>query len=132
MKGIGLATGLLAGASLLAVPDPAAGGVGIVVQIAHGTDYSHDAFRIAYDRGYDEGFKEGAKDGRHDHRYNFWDDKRYRNADGGYHSRMGPRWRYQESYRRGYEEGYRRAYARNDRDHDGGRHGHGEYGDRRW
>ena len=136
MKGIGMATGLLAAAGLLAVPEPAQAGVriGVGVQVDHGTGYGRapDAFRAGYDRGYDDGYKEGAKEGRHDDRYSFWDEKRYRKADAGYKGWMGPKYRYQNAYRRGFEEGYRRAYARYDRDRDGGRRGRGEYADRRW
>jgi hypothetical protein len=136
MKGIGMATGLLAMAGLLAVPEPAQAGlrIGAGVQLDHGTGYDHarDALRAGYERGYDEGYREGAKDGRHDRRYSFWDDKRYRRADAGYHGWMGSKHRYQDAYRRGYEEGYRRAYARNDRDRDGDWRGHGGYSDRRW
>jgi hypothetical protein len=136
MKGIGLATGLLAAAGLLAVPEPARAGVqiGVGVQLDHGTGYGYarDVFRAGYERGYGDGSREGARDGRRDHRYSFWDDKRYRRADAGYERWMGPKHRYQDAYRRGYEEGYRRAYARNDRDRDGGWRGRGSYGDRRW
>jgi flagellar biosynthesis/type III secretory pathway protein FliH len=131
MKGIGMATGLLAAAGLLAVPEPAAAGVriGVAVALDHGTDYGYasGAFRAGFDRGYEDGYKAGVKDGRHDRRYSFWDEKRYRRADAGYKGWMGPKWRYQEAYRRGFEEGYRRAYARNDWDRDGGWRG-----DRRW
>lgn len=137
MKGIGMATGLLVVSSLLAVPEPARAGVviGVGVRIDdHGTRYGRagEAFRAGYNRGYEEGYKEGAKDGRHDRRYSFWDDKRYRKADAGYRGWMGPKYRYQDAFRRGYEEGYRRAYARNDWDRDGGRRGRGGYADRRW
>jgi hypothetical protein len=134
MKWIGMATGLLATASLLAVPEPAAAGVGFGVQLDHGTGYGsgRGVFRAGYERGYDDGYREGAKDGRHDQRYSFWDDKRYRRADAGYHGWMGPKHRYQDAYRRGYEEGYRRAYARFDWDRDGGRPGRGGYPERRW
>ena len=136
MKGIGLATGLLAAAGLLAVPEPARAGVriGVGVQFDRGTGYGYarGAFRAGYERGYDDGQNQGAKDGHRDRRHSFWDDKRYRKADAGYYSWMGPKSSYQDAYRRGYEDGYRRAYARNDRGRDGGWRGRGDYSDRRW
>lgn len=136
MKGIGMATGLLAAAGLVAVPEPALAGVriGVGVQLDHGTGYGYarDAFRRGYDRGRDEGYREGARDGHRDRNFDFWRDKRYRKADAGYHGWMGPKWEYQSGYRRGYEDGYRRAYARHDRDRDGGWRGRGRYSDRRW
>lgn len=74
-------------------------------------------YRLGYDRGYHEGLHHGEKDGERNRRFDFRDDRRYRNGDSGYRRDYGPRHIYVDGFRDGYERGYRRAYR-----------AHGRYG----
>jgi flagellar biosynthesis/type III secretory pathway protein FliH len=88
-------------------------GVGIVIG---GSSYRHGyagagADRYGYERGYREGADNGFKAGRRGKRLEFWRDGAYRDDDDGYKRWMGPRWVYEDAFRRGYETGYRRGYS---------------------
>jgi flagellar biosynthesis/type III secretory pathway protein FliH len=94
----------------------------------------YDSRRIAYDQGYREGIKEGEKDARRGERFNYQDEKEFRNADRGYHRNYGDRERYRQSFRSGYAAGYDDGYRRlsmNGRNGNRGRPGSpGVYGNR--
>ena len=93
--------------------------------------------RDAYDYGYREGARAGEQDARRGERFNFEDEREYRNGDGGYHRQYGDRDRYRQTFRSGYAAGYSDGYRRyggyNGRD---GRYGQrdprGGYGDPRY
>ena len=71
-----------------------------------------DTRRAAYDNGYREGLKEGDKDGRRGDRYEFRDERTFRDGDKGYRRQYGDRERYRQSFRSGYAAGYSDAYQR--------------------
>ena len=109
----------------IAATTPADAGVRIGVQF--GNDRGrydergrYGAGRIAFDKGYRAIPRRGEKDDRSDDRYNYRDERRYREADAGYRRGYGSRFEYAASYRRGFEEGYRRGYS-NRRHDDRGR-----------
>lgn len=122
MRLTGALASVLAAAGMLALPAESQAGVRVAIGVQVGSPYYYrsyrdtDAYRLGYDRGYQEGYNHGARDGHRDRDYNFWHDKRYRNADAGYKGWMGPRFEYQNGFRAGYEAGYRRSYARFDDD----------------
>jgi hypothetical protein len=148
MTSKGLVAGLIVLGAGLAAPVPARAESHIAVWIHGGHDSrpygygdgydngyaSADSYRLGYSRGFQDGFHEGKDDGEDHDSYDFWREKRYRNADSGYHSEYGPKWEYQRGYRSGYESGYRRAYAQACRYRDGRDYGyareHRRYGDR--
>jgi len=113
-----LTVGLLTSALSLALPAPSRADVRVGVGIRFGAGY-HDvapAWRYGYDRGVDEGYREGERDARRHERFDYRDERRYRDSDRGYKGWMGPRYEYERAYRRGFEEGYARAYRRFARD----------------
>ena len=68
--------------------------------------------RDAYDYGYREGARAGEQDARRGERFNFEDEREYRNGDGGYHRQYGDRDRYRQTFRSGYAAGYDDSYRR--------------------
>jgi hypothetical protein len=117
MKTTTLAVGLLAATGLCLVSAPSEAGVQIGVGLVIGGPSYRPGHagtgvdRYGYDRGYREGADSGFKAGRHGKRFEFWRNGDYRDADDGYKRWMGPRWAYEDAFRRGYEAGYRRAYS---------------------
>src|ERR1043166_6386921 len=69
--------------------------------------------QTALNAGYNEGIKQGRNDRSHGQRFEFRDDKHFRNADTDYSSRLGSRELYQEYYRVGYQNGYTDGYRGN-------------------
>jgi len=111
-----MAAGLLVGFGLLGAPSDAGAGPTLSVRVAlghggRGYDQRHarNAYRVGYDRGYGHGRREAERDLRRHRRFGFWNDGRYRQADHGYRSRVGPRPPYRRGFRHGYEAGYRSA-----------------------
>jgi hypothetical protein len=86
--------------------------VGVGVQLGVGYHDSRDAWQRGYARGRDEGYREGERDARRHERFDFYDERSYRDSDRGYKGWMGPRFVYERGYRQGYEEAYARAYRR--------------------
>ena len=72
----------------------------------------YEARRTAYDNGYREGIKEGEKDARRGDRFEFRDERTFRDGDNGYRRQFGDRERYRQSFRSGYAAGYSDAYQR--------------------
>ena len=93
--------------------------------------YGSYAYQAGYERGRSEGLKQGDRDDNRDRRYEYRDEKTYRNADKGYKREFGPRDAYQAGFRRGYVQGYDQGYRDRwgDRDYAQPRPG---YSDRRW
>jgi hypothetical protein len=108
---------LAAGFALTPVPTRAEVRVGIHIgngQPVYGRDYDrgrYHARRIAFDNGYRDGLREGEKDNSHHDRYNYRDERRYREGDAGYRRDYGSRYEYVNTYRDGFEEGYSQAYS---------------------
>ncbi len=71
-----------------------------------------DIRRDAYDYGYREGARSGEQDARRGERFNFEDEREYRNGDGGYQRQYGDRDRYRQTFRSGYAAGYSDSYRR--------------------
>lgn len=76
-----------------------------------GYTYGYDirggpGFQVGFDDGYREG-RDAARDGR---RFSPFQERRYRNADRGYHRRYGSRELYRQDYRQGFRAGYERGY----------------------
>lgn len=124
----GLVAGLLVIGAGLAAPAPVRAESHIAVWIGghdsrpYGYERGYgapDTYQLGYSRGYQDGYHEGKDDGEDHDNYDFWREKRYRNADSGYHSEYGPKWEYQRGYRAGYESAYRRAYGQAARYRDG-------------
>ncbi len=69
---------------------------------------------VGFDNGYRRGFERGAEDAGAGRRFDFRDDRVYRNADWGYRSRLGPRGQYRRAFRDGYERGYADGYRSRD------------------
>lgn len=95
---------------------PAQAGVTVGIHIgqnrpSYNERVRYDTRRIGFDNGYDDGLREGAKDGRRDDRFNYRDERAYRNGDAGYRSQYGHRGVYVDAYRQGFAEGYRAAYT---------------------
>ncbi len=95
---------------------PAQAGVTVGIHIGnHRPGYyeraRYDTRRIAFDNGYRDGLREGAKDDRRNDRFEYRDERAYRNGDAGYRGYYGPRYVYVDAYRDGFAEGYRAAYA---------------------
>jgi hypothetical protein len=117
MKTTTLAVGLLAATGLCLASAPSEAGVRIGVGVVIGGPSYRPGYagpgadRYGYDRGYREGAEKGFKAGRRGKRFEFWRDGDYRDADDGYKRWMGPRWAYEDAFRRGYEAGYRRGYS---------------------
>ena len=95
----------------------------------------YDARRAAYDNGYREGLKEGERDARRGDRFEFRDERTFRDGDKGYRRQFGDRERYRQAFRSGYSAGYTDAYqrlsVRNNRGgwgRDGGYRGNAGYG----
>jgi hypothetical protein len=86
--------------------------VGVGIEFANHYRSGGGPWRHGYARGADEGFKEGERDARRHQRFDYYDEKSYRDSDRGYKGWMGPRHVYERAYRQGYEEGYARAYRR--------------------
>jgi hypothetical protein len=72
----------------------------------------YDVRRSAYDNGYREGVKEGEKDARRGDRFEFRDERTFRDGDKGYRRQFGDRERYRQTFRSGYSAGYSDAYQR--------------------
>ena len=70
-----------------------------------------DAYSVGYDRGLQEGERQGERDARRHERFNFRDERSYREAVSGYRHSYGARHRYTDGYRSGFERGYRRGYV---------------------
>lgn len=71
-----------------------------------------DARRSAYDNGYREGIREGERDARRGDRFEFRDERTFRDGDKGYRRQYGDRERYRQAFRSGYAAGYSDAYQR--------------------
>jgi hypothetical protein len=106
--------GLLIAVAVLPVSTRAAD-VGVGVGIELGASHYREGggpWRHGFARGADEGFREGERDARRHERFDYYDEKSYRDCDRGYKGWMGPRHVYERAYRQGYGEGYARAYRR--------------------
>ena len=114
MKRTAMAGGLLTSALIVvfAAESRADGRVGVGIQVGSGYRDSGGSWRHGYARGADEGFREGERDARRHERFEFYDERSYRDCDRGYKGWMGPRNVYERAYRQGYGEGYARGYRR--------------------
>lgn len=103
-------------AALVAVPANAqlSRGATLLAYAADERSSYYDVRRAAYHSGYREGLKEGEKDARRGDRFEFRDEKTFRNGDKGYRRQFGDRERYRQLFRSGFAEGYSDAYRRLD------------------
>jgi len=110
----GLMAGLVVVGAALVAPAPAGAGSRMAVYAGERDcgPNGYDTYQLGYSRGFRDGFDKGRDDRDDRDGYDLWRERRYRNADSGYHSEYGPKWEYQRGYRAGYESGYRRSYAR--------------------
>jgi hypothetical protein len=107
-----MTAGLLTSALTLAVPADTRADIHVGVVLGAGYHDSRDTFQYGYARGRDEGYKEGERDARRHERFDFYDERSYRDSDRGYKGWMGARHVYERGYRQGYEEAYTQAYRR--------------------
>jgi hypothetical protein len=116
MKSTAITAGVLGlGLTVVLPAETPAADVRVGVGIEFGANHHRESggpWRHGYARGADEGFKEGERDARRHQRFDYYDEKSYRDSDRGYKGWMGPRYVYERAYRQGYEEGYARAYRR--------------------
>ena len=66
---------------------------------------------VAYQTGLNDGYEAGLDDGRDGRRFDPVSERRYRNADRGYHRSYGPREFYKNQYRDAFRIGYERGFA---------------------
>jgi hypothetical protein len=119
----------------LAVPGWAHAQTGLLInpsdnQYAEGQGRYYDTRRDAYDYGYREGVRAGEQDARRGDRFNYEDEREFRNGDGGYRREYGDRDRYRQTFRSGYAAGYNDGYRRNGGYN--GRYGQGDPRDPRY
>jgi hypothetical protein len=111
-----IAAGLTLSFAALATPAHAQLNRSIATSLAYAADDQRSAYsdqrRWAYDNGYREGLKEGEKDGRRGDRFEFRDERTFRDGDKGYRRHFGDRDRYRQIFRSGYADGYQAAYDR--------------------
>ncbi|HEV3483770.1 MAG TPA: hypothetical protein VG106_00070 [Vicinamibacterales bacterium] len=111
-----IVAGLTLSFAALAAPAHAQLNRSITTSLAYAADDQRRAYsdqrRWAYDNGYREGLKEGEKDGRRGDRFEFRDERTFRDGDKGYRRQFGDRDRYRQIFRNGYADGYQAAYDR--------------------
>jgi hypothetical protein len=113
--------GMLAGLGMIAA-EPArvqAGErvhLGIVVRAglpgewAYSGSQRDESYRYGYERGLREGRHEGRRDAYRGNRFEYRDERNFRDSDDGWERWMGPRPAYRAGFREGFSSGYRAGY----------------------
>ena len=113
--------GMLAGLAAVALSAPEAQATevhqtGLAVRVTFAGPFRRarenrqEAYRYGHDRGLREGRREGRRDAYRGQRFDYRDERSYRDSDDGWEPEMGPRPAYREGFRDGFKKGYRSGY----------------------